>query len=242
MTPLRVFVINPHLHALKGERVMKWSARLGVIMGMIGALLGCYLALRKAFHTTRRRVYIPAPLERFLGWFSAFAILEGTLRFTMTIYWAWVDYQNGLMGHGVYALETLLILFFLYRLYRLNVTMRVFNIERDDMHRLIRDFFAKTTLQPEWIAPRKRYVTPPFEVRFRYFKGKYHAYLSFLAHRREGRDLARGLAQYLRAHVGDIQAPQRTRALTFYYPCVAFSYFLLAALAGYTLVQLIKGF
>ncbi len=64
-------------------------------------------------------------LERFLGWFSVFAILEGTLRFFMTVYWAWIDYAYGNMGYGFNVLETIFILFFVYRLYRMTVTMRV---------------------------------------------------------------------------------------------------------------------
>ncbi len=66
-----------------------------------GALIGCYLALRKSSYTRRRMVYVPTPLERFLGWFAVLAFLEGSLRFFMTLYWAWVGYQNGKMGHGV---------------------------------------------------------------------------------------------------------------------------------------------
>ena len=130
---------------------MKWSARLGACAAGLGALLGCFLALRKSSHTKRRKVYVPTPLERFLGWFAVFAILEGCLRFFMTIYWAWVDYQNGRMGYGFNVLETIFILFFLYRLYRMTVTMRVLNIEREDVHQLVRDFFAKAGLKPEWV-------------------------------------------------------------------------------------------
>ena len=43
--------------------------------------------------------------------------------------------------------------------------MRVLNIGRDDVHRLVRDFFAKAGLKPEWIEARNRYVTPPLDVR-----------------------------------------------------------------------------
>jgi hypothetical protein len=242
MGRVRVFVINPHLHALRTTRSMKWSARLGAGAGGLGALLGCLLALRKSSHTKRRKVYVPTPLERFLGWFAVLAILEGSLRFFMTIYWAWVDYENGRMGYGFSILETIFILFFLYRLNRLRVTMRVLNIDRDSVHRLVLDFFTKAGLKPEWIERKNRYVTPPLDVRINFFKQKYHAYLAFRSRGREGRELARGLAQYIRAHAGDILAPVRTRALAFYYPSVAFCYFLLACTAFYTLWQLIKGF
>jgi YD repeat-containing protein len=242
MTLLRVRVINPHLHALKTTPVMKWSARLGVAAAGLGSLLGCFLALRKASHTKRRRVYVPTPLERFLAWLSVFCILEGTLRFFMTIYWAWVDYQNGRMGHGFNVLETIFILFFLYRLYRLTVTMRVLNIGRDDVHRLVGDFFAQAKLKPEWIERRRTYVTPPLDVRIKFFRQKYHAYLAFRGRGREGRDLAQGAVHYIRAQAARIQAPVRTRALALYYPSVAFCYFLLAGTALYTLWQLLKGF
>ena len=132
MSLLRVRFINPHLHALKTTPLMEWSARCGAGAAGLGALLAGFLALRKSSHTRRRKVYIPAPVERFLGWFSVLAILEGTLRFLITLYWAWVGYQNGRMSHGVYVLETLFILFFLYRLYRMRLTMRVLNIEREE--------------------------------------------------------------------------------------------------------------
>jgi len=238
----RVSVINPHLHALKTMPVMEWSARLGAGAAGLGALLGCFLALRKSSHTKRRKVYVPTPLERFLGWLSVFCILEGSLRFFMTIYWAWVDYQNGRMGHGFYILETIFILFFLYRLYRLSVTMRVLNIGRDDVHRLVRDFFTKAHLKPEWIEKRQTYVTPPLDARVKFFQQKYHAYLAFRSRGREGRDLERDMAQYIRAQAGGIRAPVRTRAIALYYPSVAFCYFLLAGTAFYTLWQLVKGF
>jgi YD repeat-containing protein len=242
MSLLRVRVINPHLHALATTPVMLWSARLGVGAAGLGSLLGCFLALTKSSHTKKRKVYVPTPWERFLGWLAILCILEGSLRFFMTIYWAWVGYQNGRMGNGVYVLETLFILFFLYRFYRMTVTMRVLNIERDDIHRLVRDFFAKTNLKPEWIAALNRYVTPPLDVRLNFFQQKYHAYLAFSSRGGAGQALARGLAQYIRAQVGEIQAPPRTRTIAFYYPMVAVSYFLLACTAFYTLFQLIKGF
>jgi len=242
MSLLRVNIINPHLHALKTTPSMKWSARLGAGAAGLGSLLGCLLALIKSSHTKRRRVYVPAPFERFLGWLAVFCILEGTLRFFMTIYWAWVGYENGRMGDGVYILETLFILFFLYRLYRLNVTMRVLNINRDDIHRLVRDFLAKANLKTEWVESRNRYISPPLVVRVNFFEHKYHSYLAFWARNREGRELAHALDQYIRAQVGSIQAPERSRAIALYYPSVAFSYFLLACTAFYTLYQLIKGF
>jgi hypothetical protein len=242
MSLLRVRIINPHLHALYTTPAMKWSAWLGVGAAGLGSLLGCLLALRKSAHTKRRKVYVPSPLARFLGWVSVFCILEGTLRFFMTIYWAWVDYQNGRMGYGFNVLETIFVLFFLYRLYRLQVTMRVLNIAQDDIHRLVRDFFAHAELKPEWIEKSKSYVTPPLDIRVIFFRRKYHAYLSFRSRGPLGRDLAHGAVQYLRTHTDGILAPARTRALALYYPSLAFCYFLLAGTAFYTLWQMLKGF
>jgi YD repeat-containing protein len=242
MSLLRIRVINPHLHALETAPVMQWSARLGVGAAGLGSLLGCFLALRKSSHTKRRKVYVPTPVERFLGWFAVLSILEGTLRFFMTIYWAWVGYQNGQMGNSVYVLETIFILFFLYRLYRLGVTMRVLNISKDDIHRIVRDFLTKAGLKPEWGESRNRFVTPPLDVRVNFFQQKYHAYLAFWTRNREGRKLADQLAQYIRIEVKNIQAPIRSRSIALYYPSVALSYFLLAGTAFYTLFQLIKGF
>jgi len=286
----RVSLINPHLHALATNHVMKWSARLGAFAAALGGLLGCFIALRKSSHTKRRKVYVPTPLERFLGWLAVFCILEGCLRFFMTVYWAWVDYENGRMGYGFYVLETIFIIFLLYRLLRFNVTMRVLNIDREDIHRLVRDFFAKAGLKPEWIEARQTYATPALGVRIRFFVGKYHAYISFLrqqyyspilaffslalvlwivcfgfidlyyiipgalvlawlygrltrrdlARYREGLNLARDLSLYIRAQVGGIQAPVRTRGIALYYPSVAFCYLLFAGTAFYTLWQLVK--
>jgi len=242
MSQLRVRIINPHLHSLRTTRSMKWSAHLGAGAAGLGALLGCFLALRKSSHTKRRKVYVPTPLERFLGWFAVFAILEGSLRFFMTVYWAWINYENGRMGYGFNVLETIFILFFLYRLYRMTCTMRVLNISRDDMHRLIRDFFAKVNLKPEWLASRNRYVTPPLDVRVNYFAQKYHAYLAFRSRGPDGRSLAAALAQFIRAQVGGIEAPARRTIIALYYPSVAFCYFLLAGTAFYTLWQMLKGY
>jgi hypothetical protein len=238
----RISVINPHLHALRTNRIMERSARIGAGAAGLGALLACLLALIKSSHTRRRKVYVPTPLERFLGWLAVLCILEGSLRFFMTVYWAWLRYQNGRLGHGIFILETVVILFFLYRLYRLSVTMRVLNIARDDMHRLVRDFLAKAHLQAEWMQERNRYVTPPLDVRIDYFQQKRHAYLAFHRRGREGRELAQGAAQYIRAQVGTIMAPARSKAIAFYYPSVAFCYLLLAGVAFYTLWQLVKGY
>jgi hypothetical protein len=146
------------------------------------------------------------------------------------------------MGHGIFVLEAIFILFFLYRLYRLRVTMRVLNISRDDIHRLVRDFFAQANLKPEWIDARNRYVSPPLDVRINFFKQKLHAYLAFKGRGREGANLERGLTAYLRGHVGSIEAPPRTKAIGLYYPTVALCYFLLAGTAFYTLFQVIRGF
>lgn len=239
MSLLRVFIINPHLHALRTTTIMRRSARYGVGAAGLGSLLAGFLALRKSVHTKRRKVYVPTPLERFLGWFSIFAILEGTLRFFITIYWAWVGYQNGHMGSGVYILETIFIVFFLYRLTRLRVTMRVLNIYREDIDRLVQNFFTKAHLKPEWIEARKSFVTDALSVRINYSQQKYHAYLAFYHAQR--RELARGLAKYIRAQVGAIQGPPLSRMIAFYYPTVAVAYFLLAVTAFYTLWQLLKG-
>jgi hypothetical protein len=292
MSRLRVFIINPHLHALKTTPVMKWSARLGAGAAGLGAVLACFVALRKSSHTKRRKVYVPTTLDRVLGWLAVFCILEGSLRFFMTVYWAWINYENGRMGYGFNVLETIFIVFLLYRLLRISVTIRVLNIAREDIHRLIRDFFAKANLKPEWIEARKTYLTPALGVRLRFFRQKYHAYIAFLrqqyyspifavfglvlvlwivcfgifglhyvipaavalawlyvrltrrdlARYHEGRDLARDLAQYIRAQAGGILAPVRTRAIALYYPSLAFCYFLFAGTAFYTLWQLLKGF
>jgi len=242
MSLLRVKVINPHLHALKTEPVMEWSARIGAGAAGLGALLACWLALKKSSHTKRRKVYVPTPLERFLGWLAVLAILEGVLRFFITLYWAWVGYQNGRMGPGVYILETIFLLFMLYRLNRQRHTMRVLNIEREDIHRIVKEFFAKAGLKPEWVEASHRYVTPPLDIRLNYFQQKFHAYLAFSERGEKGHESARDAASYIRAQAGGILAPVRTRAIAFYYPSVALCYFLLACTAFYTLYQLVKGY
>ncbi len=242
ITIIRESIIFPHLHALRGNRAMKWSARLGALGAGLGAILGAFLALRKSSHTKRRKVYVPTPLERFLGWFSVFAILEGTLRFVMTIYWAWIDYRYGSMGHGFNVLEAIFILFFVYRLYRMTVTMRVLNIEREDLHKLVRDFFAKAGLKAEWVEAHHRYLTPPLDVSVKYFKQKFHAYLGFVRRGAKGKELQGDLAAYIRAQTGGILGPVRSKLIAFYYPSVAAAYFVLAGVAFYTVFQLVKGY
>ena len=267
MTIVRVKIIDPHLHLLKSSaiaefkrtnpgkeappslraqettrEVMLWSAYLGSAGAGVGSLLACWLAQRKSFHTKRRKVYVPTPMERFLGWFSVFAILEGTLRFFMTVYWCWIVYGNGEMGPAFNVVEAVFIAFFLYRLYRLTVTMRVLNISRDDIHKLVRDGFARANLKPDWVEARKRYLTAPLDVRVNYFGQKLHAYLGFTPRGPEGSALAASIAQHIRAQAGTIEAPARSRIIALYYPTVALSYFLLACTAFYTLFQVIKGF
>jgi hypothetical protein len=117
--------------------------------------------------------------------------------------------------------------------------MRVLNIGKDDVNRLVRDFFLKARLDPKWVEERTTFVTDGLTVRIRYYAQKCHAYLSFShIHRR---DLARGLARYLRANAGEIKAPVSSRAIALYYPSVAFCYLLLSGTAFYTLWQLVKG-
>lgn len=242
MSRLRSTFINPHLHQLETSRVMKMSAHAGAACAGLGALLACFIALRKSSHTKRRKVYVPSPLERFLGWFAIFAIFEGSLRFFMTLYWTYISLENGRMGPAFHVLESIFICFFLYRLYRLSRTMRVLNIERDDMHRIVREFFAKTDQKPEWIASSNRYVTPPLDVRVNYFKQKYHAYLAFTSRGEKGSTMASDIAAYIRAQVGGILAPVRSKTIAFYYPSVALCYFLLAGMAFYTLYQMVKSY
>jgi hypothetical protein len=146
------------------------------------------------------------------------------------------------MSHAAYVVEAVIVAFFFYRLLRLRVTMRVLNIERDDIHRVVRNFFAKANLNPAWLEGRNTYSTPPLDVRLNFFRQKYHAYLAFRRRHREGRDLARALAQYIRSEVREIKAPERSRAIALYYPLVAFGYLLLAGTAFYTLWQLIKSY
>jgi hypothetical protein len=239
MSTFRVFVIMPHLQALKHARGMRRSAHDGAAAAGLGALLAMFLALRKASYTKRRKVYVPAPFERFLGWLAVFAIVEGAVRFLITIWWAYVGYQNGRMGWGAYAIEAVVIFFFAYRIPRMLVTMRVLNISRDDIHRLVGEYYSRAHLHPDRKSPAI-YRTYPFTVRITYFQNKCHAYLTLRYRHRDGRDLMRGFAQYIRQQVSAIEAPLRTRALAFYYPCVACAYFALAFLAFYTLWQTVK--
>jgi YD repeat-containing protein len=240
MSWFRVKVIKPHLYALRHEPDMQRNAHWGAFAAGLGALLAMALALRKASYTKRRKIYVPSPFERFLGWLAIFAIIEGSLRFFITIWWAYVGYNNGNMGWGVYAIEAVVIIFFVYRLPRMRVTMRVLNISREDIHRLVRDYFARANLKPEYHEKRVLYRTYPFSVRIAYFANKAHAYLKLRYRHREGRDLMRGFAQYVRLQVGTMQAPLRTRAIALYYPCVAIAYSGLAFLAFYTLYQMLK--
>jgi hypothetical protein len=243
MSAFRVFVIKPHLYALlhaPHARAMRRNAHWGALAAGLGALLAMFLALRKASYTKRRKIYVPTPFERFLGWLSIFAIIEGGLRFFITIWWAYVGYQNGRMGSGVFVIEAIVILFFLYRLPRMRVTMRVLNISRDDIHQLVRDYFIRANLKPEFRENRGLYRTYPLSVRIAYFANKAHAYLKLRYRHREGRDLMRGFAQYIRLQVGTMQAPLRSRAIALYYPCVASAYLALAFLAFYTLYQMLK--
>jgi len=233
-------VVKPHLDALRHARGMRRSAQYGIAAVGVGALIAMLLALRKASYTKRRKIYVPSPFERFLGWLAVFAIIEGSIRFFITIYWAWVGYQNGRMGSSVFIIEAIVVVFFVYRLPRMRVTMRVLNIGRDDIHRLVRDYFAKANLKPEYRERRAVYRTYPFSVRIAYFANKAHAYLKLRYRHREGRDLMRGFAQYIRLQVGTMEAPLRSRAIALYYPCVAIAYFGLAFLAFYTLYQVLK--
>jgi hypothetical protein len=219
---------------------MALSARCGAGAAGIGALLAMFIALRKASFTRRQRVYVPAPWERFLGWLGIFGIFEGIIRFFITIWWAWVGYQNGRMGYGIYVLEGIVILFFIYRLFRMRYTMRVLNVSRADIHGILREFFARAGLEPEWIEERECFETENLRVRVRYFARKSHAYLSFARHNRAGRDLARALAAYIRSQAATLESFPHTRAIALYYPSVALSYFLLALVGFYTFWQVVK--
>jgi hypothetical protein len=240
MGRLRVMVINPHLYQLRRNPLMRLSAHYGAGLAGLGALLAMALALRKDGHTKHRRIYVPLPLERFLGWLAVLMMVEGTIRFLITIWWAAVDYANGDLGWGIYALELVVILFFLYRLPRMRVTMRVLNIAREDIDRLVRDFFAEAGLKPEWFERQRVYATEPLWVKVRYFAGKRHAYLAFRRHHREGRALAAKLDRFIREKVRGMQAPPRTQSIKLWYRCVASAYFAYAFLAFYTLWQMVK--
>jgi YD repeat-containing protein len=240
MSYFRVAVIRPHIYALRHDRGMRRNAHFGIVAAGIGALIAMFLALRKASYTKHRKIFVPSPFERFLGWFSVFAIIEGGLRFFITVYWAWVGYQNGRLGPAVYIVEAIVVVFFVYRLPRMRVTMRVLNISRDDIHKLVRDYFTKAQLKPEYREARELYRTYPFSVRIAYFASKAHAYLKFRYRHREGRDLMRGFAQFVRLQVGTMEAPLRSRAIALYYPCVAIAYFTLASIAFYTFFEMVK--
>jgi hypothetical protein len=240
LSKLRVFIINPHLYALSTTPVMQISARGGAVAAGVGAFIAMGLALRKLVATRRRHVYVPTVLDRFLGWFAIFAIGEGFIRFMITIWWAWVRYQNGRLGPAVYILEEIYILYFLYRLLRMRLTMRVLNVTLADIHGVLREFFTQAKVEPKWIEERGTLASPDLSVRLRYFAKKSHAYLVIHARRRAGRELGRKLAAYIRAQAPSLQGPPITRMIALYYPCVAFCYFLLALTAFYTLYQLIK--
>ena len=237
---LRVFIINPHLHALRSNLVMSLSARCGAAASGLGALMAMFIALRKASFTRRQKVYVPMPWERFIGWLSMFLIGEGLIRFLITIWWAYVGYQDGHMGYGVYLFETLYIIFFIYRLIRMHFTMRVLNISRADIHGIIREFFSKADIAVEWNEQRQMFLTQNLDLRVRYFPKKSHAYLAFHVRDAAGNDLARGLVAHIRSEAGTLESFPHTRAIALYYPSVALCYFLLAFTAFYTLWQVVK--
>ena len=240
MSKLRVFIINPHLYALSRTPVMQISARAGAFGAGLGALIAMAIALRKMVATRRRHVYVPTPLDRFLGWFSIFALIEGMLRFFITVYWSYLYFHYGHLGPTVYVIEGIVILFFLYRLLRTRVTMRVLNVTLADVHGIIREFFAQAQVESKWFEEKESFVSPELGVRLRYFPKKSHAYLTLHARHHAGRELSYQLARYIRAQAATLQGPPITRMIAFYYPCVAFCYFLLAGTAFYTLWQLVK--
>jgi hypothetical protein len=239
MSAFSVFVIHPHIYQLRHNTGMRRKAHWGIVATLIGALLAMGLAIRKTTFTKTRRIYVPSPFERFLGWFAVFSLVEGLICFLITIYWAWVDYSNGNMSWYVYALNGVVLVFFAYRLPRMRLTMRVLNISREDIHQLVRDFYARAHLKPEYNEARALYRTYPFSVRISYFANKAHAYLKLRYRHREGHDLSRGFAQYVRQQVPTMEAPLRTRALALYYPCVAIAYFIIAAIALYVFVTMV---
>ena len=169
-------------------------------------------------------------------------MVEGILRFFMTVYWWWLDHQNGRMGYTIYIVEIVILTYFCYRLFRLKVTMRVLNIERDDIHRLVREFLLKANLKPEWVDSHQAYLTPPLDTRIRFFQGKFHAYLAFDSRGEDGDSLAKGMRRYIREQVKTIHAPLPSRTIKFYYRSVALAYFLLSGTAFYTFWQLVKGY
>jgi hypothetical protein len=118
----------------------------------------------------------------------------------------------------------------------------VLNIEREDVHKLVRDFFAKAGLKAEWVEAHHRYLTPPLDVSVKYFRRKFHAYLGFTHRGAKGRELQREIAAYIRAQTNGILGPVRSRLIAFYYPMAALAYFLLAGVAFYTLFQMVKGY
>jgi hypothetical protein len=183
---------------------------------------------------------VPTPVDRFFGWFAVFAIGEGMIRFFITVWWSFLHNHNGRMGPTVYVVECVFIMFFLYRLLRMRVTMRVLNVTLADIHGIIREYFSKAGREPKWLEERKLFTSADLDVRLRYFTKKAHAYLAFHPRDDAGRKQAHELARYIRAQAGTLEGPPITRMLAFYYPCVALCYFLLAGTAFYTLWQMMK--
>jgi hypothetical protein len=242
LSKLRVFIINPHLYALSTEPVMQVSARGGAAGAGVGAFIAMAIALRKARATRRAHVYVPTPLDRFFGWFAIFAIGEGMIRFFITVWWSFLHNHDGRLGPTVYIVEDLFIAFFLYRLLRMRVTMRVLNVTLADIHGIVREYFSQAGLEPKWLEERKLFVSADLDVRLRYFIKKAHAYLAFHPRDAAGRKQAHDLARYIREQAGTLEGPPISRMLAFYYPSVALCYFLLGCTAFYTLWQMVKAY
>ena len=241
LSKLRVFIINPHLYALSTEPAMEISARGGATGAGVGAFIAMAIALRKARATRRSHVYVPTPVDRFFGWFAIFALGEGMIRFFITVWWSFLHNHNGRLGPAVYIVEDLYIAFFLYRLLRMRVTMRVLNVTLADIHGIIREYFSQAGLESKWLEERQLFVSTDLDVRLRYFIKKAHAYLAFHPRDAAGRKQAHDLARYIRMEASSLHGPPITRMLAFYYPSVALCYFLLGGTAFYTLWQMVKG-
>jgi hypothetical protein len=240
LSKLRVFVINPHLYALSTEPVMQVSARGGAIATGLGSFIAMAIALRKALATRRAHVYVPTPVDRFFGWFAIFAIGEGMIRFFITVWWSYLHNHDGRLGPTVYVVEDVFVAFFLYRLVRMRVTMRVLNVTLADIHGIVREYFSRAGLDCKWMEERRLFVSPDLNVRLRYFGKKAHAYLAFRPRDAAGRKQAHDLTRYIREQAGTLHGPPMTSTLAFYYPSVALCYFLLGATAFYTLWQMVK--
>ncbi len=226
---IKRFLYSFKQHTLHDDQAfihVQLTAELGAAAVALGALLAFWMSVRKASAAATGHPFVPRPIPRLLALIAFYLMGEGLIRFIYAVYFYSLQKYNITVNlDNIHILEVVFLIYFALRVWRNVNSIRVYNVSRDDLTLLIKDFFASENLSVTASDKPYAFASSCLELRLRYFPTKKHATARLKTTAPEGRELRMRLVAHLRKGVKKLVGPSHSIFLLMYYPLQAICYF-----------------